>query len=50
MLPELRRSCGMLPGTKLLCTSRLRQQRLLQCRSDVLCTVGSDVLCSGRLW
>ena len=46
MLPELRRSCGMLPGTKLLCSGSMRQQRLLQRRSDVLCAVGSELLCA----
>ncbi len=52
MLPELRRSCGMLPGPKLLCTSRLctglRKRQLLP-GTNLLCTVGSAVLCSSGL-
>jgi hypothetical protein len=54
MLPELRRSRGMLPGPQLLCSGvcsgmlcsrRLQQQRLLPC-SDLLRPVGSDLLCA----
>ncbi|MBA3316069.1 MAG: hypothetical protein M3552_18250 [Planctomycetota bacterium] len=47
--PELRRSCGMLPGTELLCTSRsgmLCTGRLLPA-ADLLCSGRSDLLCSG---
>ncbi len=50
--PELRRSCGMLPGTDLLCTSclctGLRKRQLLP-GTNLLCTVGSAVLCSSGL-
>ena len=51
MLPELRRSCGLLPGTELLCSCLcsgvLCSGRMCTCMcSDLLCSGCSDLLCA----